>query len=153
MPAAIMELPALRHLLRSTQRRPTMARILDKRKRSILRSKRTRTARCIPLTMLLADHFLPSKNYDRYISLTVAQKTGNITDDHFYVNGLFLAEYRFTDAQQQALRKYYDPNTPGDRAAKRAALAQEFDAHQDTGFPLNWETFAQDMGLFGGAKA
>ncbi len=97
--------------------------------------------------------FLSSEDYDRYISLTVAQKTGDIPDDGaFYVGGLFLTQYRFTVAQQQALRKYYDPNTPGDLETKRAALMQEFDAHQDAEFPLDWNTFSQDMGLFGGPK-
>ncbi len=98
--------------------------------------------------------FLPSEHYDRYISLTVAQKTGNIPDDGaFYLGGLFLGQYRFTAAQQQALRRYYDPNTPGTRDAKRKALAQNFDAHQDGESAIDWATFAQDMGIFGGVKA
>ncbi len=98
--------------------------------------------------------FLSSEDYDRYINLTVAQKTGDIPDDGFYLGGLFLGQHRFTAAQQQALRRYYDPNTPDDLETKRAVLAQEFDAHQDQDpdAALNWQTFSQDMGLFGGAK-
>jgi hypothetical protein len=96
--------------------------------------------------------FLSSDGYDQYINLTVAQKTGVIPDDNFYIGGFFLGEYTFTHEQQLALKKYYDPNTPGDLASRRATLEQEFDAHQDAVFPIEWAIFSWDVGIFGGSK-